>query len=233
MGGFDLFVSEKQSDGTWGKPENMGWPINSVGDDIYIVMRKGTESFYFSSDRPGGYGEKDIYFVDLPEEMEAEGLTVLKGFIIPPPGQELPPSTILYVTDKSTGETKAYKPRQRDGVYVGSDRAKASFDFRRDARVGGQRHDLEAPQLLQLGDERVARSAGRRRGCPRARVAGRSIPSRINSSSRRSITTCVPPGSSDCGIRKVPRSNRLYRRHQPVRSHHRSLTWVRARLTKR
>lgn len=42
----------------------------------------------------GGYGEKDIYFVDLPEDMEAEGLTVLKGFIIPPPGTTLPPSTI-------------------------------------------------------------------------------------------------------------------------------------------
>lgn len=61
---------------------------------------------------------KDIYFVDLPSEMESEGLTVLKGFIIPAPGETLPPSTILYVTDKSTGELKAYKPRQRDGVYV-------------------------------------------------------------------------------------------------------------------
>ena len=58
---------------------------------------------YFSSDKRGGYGEKDIYFVDLPVEMEAQGLTVLKGFIIPPPGQSLPPSTILYVTDKATG----------------------------------------------------------------------------------------------------------------------------------
>jgi hypothetical protein len=50
--------------------------------------------------------------------MEAEGLTVLKGFIIPPPGESLPPTTILYVTDKATGEVKTYKPRQRDGVYV-------------------------------------------------------------------------------------------------------------------
>jgi len=50
--------------------------------------------------------------------MESEGLTVLKGYIIPAAGETLPPSTILYVTDKSTGEVKAYKPRQRDGVYV-------------------------------------------------------------------------------------------------------------------
>ena len=42
----------------------------------------------------------------------------LKGFIVPAPGEQLSPTTILYVTDKETGEVKSYKPRQRDGVYV-------------------------------------------------------------------------------------------------------------------
>src|SRR5690606_6941147 len=73
---------------------------------------------YFSSDKIGGYGEKDIYFVDFPGEVGAEGLAVLKGFIIPPPGEQLSPTTTLYVTDKATGEVKSYKPRQRDRVYV-------------------------------------------------------------------------------------------------------------------
>jgi len=118
MGGFDIFMTEMADDGTWSKPENIGYPLNTVDDDVFFVTTADGRRGYFSSDQAGGFGEKDIYFVDLPEEMEAEGLTVLKGFIIPPPGQELPPSTILYVTDKSTGETKAYKPRQRDGVYV-------------------------------------------------------------------------------------------------------------------
>lgn len=118
MGGFDIFTSEMAEDGTWSKPENIGYPLNTVDDDVFFVTTADGRRGYFSSDKNGGYGEKDIYFVDFPSEMEAEGLTVLKGFIIPPPGQELPASTILYVTDKATGETKAYKPRQRDGVYV-------------------------------------------------------------------------------------------------------------------
>ena len=118
MGGFDIFRSDLNDDGTWTKPENIGYPLNTVDDDVFFVTTADGRRGYFSSDQIGGYGEKDIYFVDFPEEMQAEGLTVLKGFIIPPPGQELPPSTILYVTDKATGETKAYKPRQRDGVYV-------------------------------------------------------------------------------------------------------------------
>lgn len=118
MGGFDIFTSELQEDGTWTPPKNYGYPLNSPDDDVFFITTADGRRGYFSSDKIEGFGEKDIYFVDLPEDMEAEGLTVLKGFIIPPPGQSLPPSTILYVTDKSTGEVKAYKPRQRDGVYV-------------------------------------------------------------------------------------------------------------------
>ena len=118
MGGFDIFTTELQDNGSWSKPENIGYPLNTVDDDVFFVTTADGRRGYFSSDKIGGYGEKDIYFVDLPEEMEAEGLTVLKGFIVPPPGESLPPSTILYITDKTTGEVKAYKPRQRDGVYV-------------------------------------------------------------------------------------------------------------------
>jgi hypothetical protein len=118
MGGFDIFFTEMNEDGTWTAPKNLGSPLNTTDDDVFFITTADGRRGYFSSDKIGGLGEKDIYFVDLPSEMEAEGLTVLKGYIIPAPGEELPPSTILYVTDKSTGEVKSYKPRQRDGVYV-------------------------------------------------------------------------------------------------------------------
>ncbi len=118
MGGFDIFYTEMQEDGSWSQPTNLGAPLNTTDDDVFFITTADGRRGYFSSDQIGGHGEKDIYFVDLPSEMEAEGLTVLKGYIIPAPGESLPPSTILYVTDKSTGEVKAYKPRQRDGVYV-------------------------------------------------------------------------------------------------------------------
>ena len=101
MGGFDIFSSELQDDGSWSKPENIGYPLNTVDDDVFFVTTADGRRGYFSSDKNRGYGEKDIYFVDFPDNMEAQGLTVLKGFIVPPPGEELPPSTILYVTDKA------------------------------------------------------------------------------------------------------------------------------------
>ncbi|HRO99497.1 MAG TPA: hypothetical protein PLN54_08700 [Flavobacteriales bacterium] len=118
MGGFDIFTTELQEDGSWTPPKNYGYPLNSPDDDVFFITTADGRRGYFSSDKIEGFGEKDIYYVDLPTEMESEGLTVLKGYIIAAPGETLPPSTILYVTDKSTGEVKAYKPRQRDGVYV-------------------------------------------------------------------------------------------------------------------
>jgi len=118
MGGFDIFQTEMQDDGTWTPPVNLGYPLNTVDDDVFFITTADGRRGYFSSDQMGGHGEKDIYFVDFPSDAESEGLAVLKGYIVPAPGEGLPPSTILYVTDKTTGEVKSYKPRQRDGVYV-------------------------------------------------------------------------------------------------------------------
>jgi len=45
MGGFDLFRVQKQDDGTWNKPENLGYPINTHGDEIgLIVNAKGDKA---------------------------------------------------------------------------------------------------------------------------------------------------------------------------------------------
>lgn len=64
MGGYDIFVSEWT--GTdWGTPKNMGYPINSVNDDTHFRITPDGKWAYFSSVRPGGIGERDIYIVDL------------------------------------------------------------------------------------------------------------------------------------------------------------------------
>ncbi len=53
MGGFDFYQS-KGSGSDWAEPVNMGYPINSVKDDIYMVStgkKYLLDTFYFSSDR--------------------------------------------------------------------------------------------------------------------------------------------------------------------------------------
>ncbi|MGB3947904.1 MAG: OmpA family protein [Bacteroidia bacterium] len=59
-GGFDIFKSTLVN-GKWTKAVNIGEPINTPGDDLYFVLTADGITGYYSSGRPGGYGEKDIY----------------------------------------------------------------------------------------------------------------------------------------------------------------------------
>ena len=70
FGGYDLFRTEYKN-GSWTPAENLGKPFSSPGDDIYLIMTDtaGTKG-YFSSSRPGGFGDMDIYEIvyELPFE---------------------------------------------------------------------------------------------------------------------------------------------------------------------
>ena len=61
MGGFDVFVTFRDNQNRWSTPTNMGFPINSTGDDIFYTTTIDGLRGYLSSFRKGGYGEKDIY----------------------------------------------------------------------------------------------------------------------------------------------------------------------------
>ena len=60
MGGYDIFKSVFEN-GKWSTPENLGWPINTPDDDVFFVASASGRHGYYSSERPGGLGAKDIY----------------------------------------------------------------------------------------------------------------------------------------------------------------------------
>ncbi|MCX7764778.1 MAG: OmpA family protein [Bacteroidia bacterium] len=65
MGGFDIFRTEMRPDSTWSPPINLGYPINTPGDEIYFVLSANGIHGYYASEREDSYGEKDIYLVDF------------------------------------------------------------------------------------------------------------------------------------------------------------------------
>ncbi len=66
MGGMDIFMAEKTGDNTWGHVENLKSPINSSGDDFAIVFDNDEEKGYFTSNRPGGKGQDDVWRFMMP-----------------------------------------------------------------------------------------------------------------------------------------------------------------------
>lgn len=65
-GALDIF-SSKPADGKWSSPVNLKSPINSSFDDFALAFVPGTKNGFFSSNRPGGQGNDDIYSFKLIE----------------------------------------------------------------------------------------------------------------------------------------------------------------------
>ncbi|MFH2140936.1 MAG: OmpA family protein [Bacteroidota bacterium] len=85
MGGYDIFKSVMDEKGIWSKPENLGFPINTADDDVYFILSADGRHGYFSSVKPGGKGEKDIYLINFTDEENVDKsiyLTLVKGKII-------------------------------------------------------------------------------------------------------------------------------------------------------
>jgi outer membrane protein OmpA-like peptidoglycan-associated protein len=60
-GGMDLYVSQKQPNGDWGAPNNLGPYINSANNEVFpFIHEDGT--LYFSSNKEGGLGGLDVYY---------------------------------------------------------------------------------------------------------------------------------------------------------------------------
>jgi tetratricopeptide (TPR) repeat protein len=60
LGGLDIFRAKGEKD-KWSIVENMRHPINSCGDDFYLVLANDKKSGFLSSNRPGGEGHDDVY----------------------------------------------------------------------------------------------------------------------------------------------------------------------------
>ena len=57
----DLYEVRMQPDGTWGEPELMTERINSSAHEPSATISPDGSEVYFTSDRPGGYGGRDLY----------------------------------------------------------------------------------------------------------------------------------------------------------------------------
>jgi outer membrane protein OmpA-like peptidoglycan-associated protein/tetratricopeptide (TPR) repeat protein len=80
MGGQDLFVSRLQPDGTWGKPVNLGYPINTEGNETRLAVSVFGNKAIISSDR-----EKDklldLYEIELPASVRPSRTLLVAGSV--------------------------------------------------------------------------------------------------------------------------------------------------------
>jgi hypothetical protein len=79
MGGYDIYSSISDSNGRWSAAVNMGYPLNTPDDDIHFVITEDSKTAYYSSARPGGVGEADLYSAWM--DGETHELLIATGYV--------------------------------------------------------------------------------------------------------------------------------------------------------
>lgn len=115
-GGDDLFLVRKSSDGQWGKPENLGYPINTIENEGSLVVAADGKTAYYASDRADSRGQLDLYSFQLRSGVRPARTLWVKGKVFDKKtGKGLPSSVELadlnskqVVSNLQTDETGNY-----------------------------------------------------------------------------------------------------------------------------
>ena len=176
MGGHDLFFARLQKDGTWGTPQNMGYPINTKADESTMIISLDGTTAYFATDRnkiansKTEYKEKvdgivnlDLFSFPLYPEARPQQVTYVKGKIFDVSTKKNLEAKVEFI-DLSTGKLHAFSKTDESGTFLiclplGKDYAlnvsKEKYLFHSENFALANKADLEKPYTLEIGMQPV------------------------------------------------------------------------------
>ncbi|MCI5057254.1 MAG: OmpA family protein [Flavobacteriales bacterium] len=117
IGGYDIFKTTRFGGEIWSTPNNVGYPINTTGNDIFYYPSVDGKRAYYSSHNEIRKDDHDIYVIHF-EDKDPNLLTIFKGFI-KTETDEIPENVTVSVEEANTGELVGrYKPNSRTGKYL-------------------------------------------------------------------------------------------------------------------
>jgi outer membrane protein OmpA-like peptidoglycan-associated protein len=117
LGGYDIFFTKLQDDGKWGKPKNIGYPINSEDDEVGFFVSTDGKTGYFASNKYNGFGGWDLYAFDLYPEARPEKVLFLKGKVESDSTESLR-DALIEVKNVETKKITEIKVDSTSGEYV-------------------------------------------------------------------------------------------------------------------
>jgi outer membrane protein OmpA-like peptidoglycan-associated protein/tetratricopeptide (TPR) repeat protein len=116
-GKLDLFVVRKDSTGHWAKPENLGFPINTIEDEATLCISSDGITAYYSSNRSDSRGSLDIYTFTLREDVRPIKTLWVKGKVFDSKTNIGLPSSIE-LKDIKTNQRLSKIQTDEDGNYL-------------------------------------------------------------------------------------------------------------------
>jgi outer membrane protein OmpA-like peptidoglycan-associated protein/Tol biopolymer transport system component len=117
MGENDLYLVRRTSDSTWGKPQNLGYPINTKANEGTLTVSLDGKTAYFSANLPGGAGGIDIHSFDLPESDRPQPVTYAKARVTDATTGNVLVAQVEF-TDLKTGKVFASARTRADGTFI-------------------------------------------------------------------------------------------------------------------
>ncbi len=114
LGQLDVYATKPDASGSFSKITNLGAPINTGADDFGLIINKDNKG-YVSSNRAGGLGDDDIYYVKLIAPIKPA--YKLKG-IAKNPADNKPVASALVTLMNSKGVKMGVVTTGEDGAYT-------------------------------------------------------------------------------------------------------------------
>ena len=116
-GGYDIYYSKQAEDGSWSRPKNMGYPINSSQDEHGLVVSTDGKSAYFASSNVKAAKGLDIFTFEVPLKARPEKVIIIKGDVRNEKGELIPEARLelKYTKSKEIHEVGVDK---KDGTYA-------------------------------------------------------------------------------------------------------------------
>jgi outer membrane protein OmpA-like peptidoglycan-associated protein len=89
MGGYDIYYTKMTADNSWTKPKNIGYPINSEGDEVAFFVSTDGKLGYFTSNKLSLNKNWDLYSFPLYEGARPEKVALIKGELIDDKGNKI------------------------------------------------------------------------------------------------------------------------------------------------
>lgn len=126
LGGSDIYFSRLDAGERWTHPLNVGFPINSLYDEVNLVIDASGQTAYVSSNRKEQDRDFDIFSFLLHHDVRPEAVAYLRGRVVD--AESLAPLQAAFRLVQLDNGNEMYKDTtDRDGVFLVSLASGKSF----------------------------------------------------------------------------------------------------------
>lgn len=113
----DLFVVRREADGNWGKPQNLGYPINTINREGTLFIAADGATAYYASDRSDSKGGLDIYQFEMRPDIRPAKTLWVKGKVFDKKTERGLPSAVELI-DLATNRPVSRVQTDETGNYL-------------------------------------------------------------------------------------------------------------------